>query len=134
MSTRKKLTAGASREELLSIEYRTTPRHRILQRCFASLPESQQGEELRCIAFNISATGIALALPFAPKQGTILVLKPWELPAAPPLLVRVMYAIPVTSLWHCGCESIAPLSEKDLQAWLMGPRDWVPEVQPEGRS
>ncbi len=112
---------------MLSIEYRTTPRHLILQRCFAWLPESQEGEGLRCIAYNISATGLALALPFAPPQGAILEIKAWELPAAPSLQVRVMHVKPVTALWQCGCELIAPLSEKDLQAWLMGAKDWMPK-------
>jgi hypothetical protein len=124
---------GASPDELPLVEYRTAPRHRILQRCFVLTPEAQGAEGFRSIAHNISVAGIGLALPLPLKEGIILEIKPWGLPAAPPLRARVVHVKPVAFLWFCGCELITRLSEKELQAWRMGPRNWLPEEQPDPR-
>ena len=126
MATSNELSPEASAAELPLIDYRAASRYLILQRCFVWLPGTQAGEGQRCIAYNISTSGVALAVPLPFASGTILEIKPWELPDAPALRARVVHAKALAFLWCCGCELIPPLSEQDLQAWLKGPRNWVP--------
>jgi hypothetical protein len=118
--------------ESLSIEYRSDTRELILQRCFVWLPGSPSSEALRCIAYNISLGGIAVVMPIRPESGTLLAIKAWDLPDAPSLQARVVHTKGLDYLWCCGCELITPLPEKDLQAWLKGPRDWVDEAEVKG--
>jgi hypothetical protein len=125
VATRNDPSASAASTELPSIEYRGAARHLILQRCFVWVPGGQGGEGLRCIAYNLSTSGIALAVPLPLQKGTILEVKPWELPDAPPVRARVVHAKVLEFLWCCGCELLTPLSETGLQAWLKGPRNWV---------
>ena len=125
VSTGNVLPASTPATEAPLIEYRTGSRHLILQRCFVWLPGTSGSEGLRCIAYNLSTSGIALAVPLPLIRGTILNIRPWELPDAPPLEARVVHAKAVAFLWCCGCELTTPLAEKDLQAWLMGPHNWV---------
>jgi hypothetical protein len=116
-------------EQEPSIEQRAFPRYPILQRCYVAPAGAQGPASWPCIAYNISATGIGITLPTALLSGTVVEVRAWGLPAAPPLLVRVVHVKPVAFLWYCGGEFLNPLDEKDLQAWLAGPLDWVPEDQ-----
>src|SRR5262249_34929752 len=81
-----------------SAERRAAPRHPLLQRCFV-WPPGAQGEGWRCVAYNISATGIGLTLPLPLLPGTVLRVEPWELPAARILRARVVHVRAVECLW-----------------------------------
>ena len=84
----------------------------------------------RCIAFNISTTGVGLTLPCPVRPGTVVDVHAWELPDACRLTARVVHVKQVEFLWFGGCELVRPLTEGELQAWMAGPIDWLPEAEP----
>jgi hypothetical protein len=79
----------------------------------------------------VSATGVGVALPFRPAVGTRLVVEPWRLPGAGPLLARVVHALPLEHLWLCGCELVVPLTDAELRAWVTGSQVPWPATPPE---
>jgi hypothetical protein len=107
------------------IEMRSTPRYRILQRCFVHLAQDPRPEPWRGVAYNISAAGIGLTLPHKLDKGTELTIQPWKLPGACSLQVRVVRATWVETCWFTGCELLTRLSEPEVQIWCSGPLDWV---------
>ena len=112
-------------DDLGPAERRRSPRSRIVLRCLAR-PAGRQPpahpadrpEGWRCIAYDVSATGVGVALPFRPAVGTELEVEPWNVPGAGPVLARVVHAHPLEHLWLCGCELAAPLSNPELRAWV----------------
>src|SRR5262249_14488504 len=108
------------------VERRVFPRHPILQRCLVWPPGASGTEGWRCIAHNISTTGIGIGLPCPLQPGTVLRCEAWGLPGAPPLQARVVFAKRLGFLWLGGCELLRPLSPAELQAWLLGGLDWLP--------
>ena len=54
----------------------------------------------------------------------------WGLMRGRPLLARLVRSTPLAYLWTCGCELDSPLSKEELQPWLSGPLDWLPEDRP----
>jgi PilZ domain len=126
----KEQLAGSNQAKPTTLERRAAPRHSILQRCLVW--PGIRGADPRlpggwpCIAFDISSTGIALTLPIPLHRGKVLEVEAWGLPKAQLLQVRVLRTVPVAFLWFCGCELAQPLDEEELRAWMMGPRDWLP--------
>jgi hypothetical protein len=116
---------SAREQEAHASERRGAVRLPILQRCFA-YPESTPGVlAWHVIAYNISTTGIGMALPCPVEVGTVLEVEAWQLRRAPRLRARVVHARLAYLHWFCGCELLKPLSEEELTAWLAGPTDWV---------
>src|SRR5579859_4835181 len=74
------------------VEMRTAPRRPILQRCFVYPAQASAPQPWQCIAYNISASGVGLALPVRLPEGTLLNIQAWELPRACTLKVRVVHA------------------------------------------
>ncbi len=109
------------------VDHRTGPRHRLLQRCFVRC--WGRAETWRCIAYNISVTGIGITLPVPMPEGTVLEIEAWELPRARKLRVRVVQSKQVDFLWFCGCELTSRLSEAEVRTWQMGPRDWLKSTE-----
>jgi hypothetical protein len=113
------------------IEWRASPRQRILQRCFARPVGKKSTEGWRCIAYSISTLGIGLAMPLALPVGTLFEIEPWDLPGTRPQQVRVVRTCPCEFLWFCGAEFLSPLGDKELHAWVTAPRDWLPPASKE---
>jgi hypothetical protein len=111
------------------VELRIAPRYPILQRCFAQPVAPPEPQAWRCIAFNVSATGIGIALPVELPEGTLLTVQAYNLPGTSTLQARVIHSRPVESLWFTGCEWLAFLSEDELENWCSGPMDWVENQQ-----
>jgi hypothetical protein len=107
------------------IEMRTSRRHSILQRCFVHPVNAPAPQPWQCIAYSISATGIAMALPIALPEGTVLSVQAWGLPDACPLRVQVVHTRQVHDFWFTGCESPRRLTEAELLVWRSGPIDWM---------
>jgi hypothetical protein len=108
-------------------ERRGAPRFPLLQRCFAHPADARTGPDWQVIAYNISITGIGIALPCPVELGTELEIEAWKLPRAPRLRARVVHTRLSNFLWFCGCELFTPLTEEQLSTWLAGPTDWVPK-------
>jgi len=108
-------------------ERRTSARYSILQRCIVRLGKRWDDPRVpggwRCIAYNISATGIGLTLPLPLQPGSVMEIEAWGLPAARLLRVCVVRTTPVEFAWFCGCKLLEPLTEEELKAWLMGPHN-----------
>jgi hypothetical protein len=107
------------------VESRRSPRHFILQRCFARpliAGVSAAPEGWRSIAYNISLHGVGVTLGLPLKRGTVIEVEPWNLPGAKPLRARLVHASPLEFIWLCGCELDSPLSDAELQAWLVAAR------------
>jgi hypothetical protein len=98
------------------VEYRLSPRHPILQRCFVR--PAGTAASWPCIAYDVSTHGVAVTLPCRLPPGTILEIEAWDLPGAPPLRARLVHARPVGGFWFCGCELLRGLGASQLRRWL----------------
>ncbi len=107
------------------VEMRIAPRFPILQRCFVHPLPPRAAQPWRCIAFNVSKTGVGVTLPFQLPEGTLLTIEAWNLTGSRPLQARVIHSRPVESLWFTGCELVRYLSDDELDVWCSGPTDWV---------
>ena len=100
----------------IGINRREFPRYPTLQRCFV-WPEGADGEGWRCIAYNISLTGIGLTLPVPLPADAVIRVLPHGLPGARPLRARLVHVRRLEWAFLCGCEFFEPLSEAELQTW-----------------
>jgi hypothetical protein len=125
------VAAPQAATETPAVERRAAPRYPILQRCLVRPPGRAGAADWRCIAYNISATGVGITLPYAPPAGTVLEVEAWGAPAARPVLARVVRAAPAAFLWFCGCEFVTPLAPDELRAWLATRLDRLPGEPPD---
>jgi hypothetical protein len=95
-----------------------------LQKCFAWPGSAEGGSGLRCIAFDISAVGIGLALPMALPPGSTVTVRGWGLPDAPPLRAQVAHAKRVEGVWFTGCAFPEPISDEELSRWTKLSLGW----------
>jgi hypothetical protein len=101
-----------------AVEFRSSPRYRILQRCYVRPPGVSDGEGWRSIVFSISATGVGVTLPLPLERGTEVDIEPWNLPGAQPLRARIVYVSRLEFVWLCGCEFSRRLTDDELASWL----------------
>lgn len=113
-----------------AVDMRAATRYRVLQRCFVHPARASAREAWQCIAYNISATGIGVALPVPLPEGAALSIRAWGLPRACPLRARIVHTRPVAFLWYTGCALLTPLSNADLTIWRSGPLDWLDDHPP----
>jgi hypothetical protein len=102
-------------------ERRAAVRYPLVQECLvrprgASLPGAG---DWHGIAYNLSATGVGIALPYRLRLGAELTVEAWGRDA-PLLRARVVRVRPAGSLWFHGCALAAALAAADLRAWLPG--------------
>jgi hypothetical protein len=101
-----------------TIERRSAPRYRCCAECTVR-PENATGIGLwHGIVYNISTTGIGMALPCPVNPGTVLVIEPWRWGQDRRLRARVVRSVPVSFLFFHGCEFLEPLTEAELGALL----------------
>jgi len=117
--------AGVSLTEtgIRYVEMRAATRYRILQRCLVHPAKASTPQPWQCIAYNISATGIAVGLPVKLQEGTVLSIQAWGLPRACSLQARIVRTTPLEFLWLTGCEFLNRLSDADLTVWRSGSPD-----------
>jgi hypothetical protein len=108
---------------------RGAPRYPIFQRCLVHPGNVSALQAWQCIAYNISATGIGVALPVRLQEGTVLTIQAWDLRGACLLQARIVYTRPVQFLWFTGFELLTRLSDSELEIWLSGPRDWLHDAR-----
>lgn len=104
---------------VVGVEFRRSPRYRILQRCQVRLPGASAPEAWRSIAFSISQTGIGVTMPCELQKGDELTVVAWNLPKARPLQARVVHASRLDFVWLCGCELTEQIGADDLADWLV---------------
>jgi hypothetical protein len=116
---------SSSRTGISNVDMRTATRQQMLQRCFVHSAKAGGPQAWRCIAYNISATGIGLALPVQLNEGTVLTIRAWELPRAGDLQACVVRATLIESYWFTGCEFVRRLKDSEVRVWSSGALDWV---------
>ncbi len=99
--------------EISWVEMRIAVRYSILQRCLVIPADGSSSEPWRCIAYNISATGIGIALPMQVPERTTLTVRPWNLPGVLALQAVVVHVRPVKDTWFAGCELSQRLSDDE---------------------
>jgi hypothetical protein len=102
------------------IDRRLARRYRVVQRCLVRPISAMHAgpEDWKGLVCDLSSTGLALAMSFAVRPGTVLTIEPWGLDRSLSLEVRVVRALPVEFLWLHGCELARPLSDAVLRVWL----------------
>ncbi len=98
-------------------ERRSALRFRTLRRCTVRPADSPSRSGWKAIAYDLSAAGIGLALPYPLAVSTALVVEPRGF-ASRPLEARVLRVSPVSHLWFCGCELATRIGEAELRLWL----------------
>jgi hypothetical protein len=97
------------------IERRSAPRYRCCAECTVR-PETATGVgHWKGIAYNISTTGVGLALPCPVQTDSIILIEPWRWGKGRVLRARVVRNVPVAFLYFHGCEFINPLTENELR-------------------
>src|ERR1700722_18191301 len=102
------------------LERRDAPRDRIIQRCLVWPKVGSGSVSWKGIAYDLSAAGIGVALPYPLAVGTVLVIEPVGLAGTTKLEAEVVRLTPVSYLWFCGCALSRRLSDAELQIWLAG--------------
>jgi hypothetical protein len=105
-------------DDLAAVERRAAVRHRCLRECLA-WPEGTHGiGAWSGMVYNLSRTGIGLALPYPVGAGVTLVIERWGRSGVPTLRARVVRSAPDAFVWFHGCELVRPLNEEELRRWL----------------
>jgi hypothetical protein len=92
-------------------------RYPILQRCLVRPDGSAGGADWQGIAYNVSATGLGLALPGPLRPGDVLLVEPCGLGGTRPLRARIVHSAPSPFLWFHGCQLDGPLGHDELGHW-----------------
>jgi hypothetical protein len=72
----------------------------------------------KSIAYDISLSGIGVALPYPLAVGTILMVEASGLRSTTALQARMVRHKSVSHLWFCGCEFSVPMTSAELLPWL----------------
>jgi hypothetical protein len=97
------------------VERRSAERYRCCAECTVR-PENAAGVgDWKGIVYNISTSGIGIALPCPVNEGTILTIEPWRWGHGRSLRACVVRSAPVSFLFFHGCELVDRLSERELQ-------------------
>jgi hypothetical protein len=87
------------------------------------------------MAYDISAGGVGLALPFPAPEGAVLVLEPVAVRGpARSFRARVARRALQAYVWFHGCAFLDPLSAEQLRAWLPECGDAFPGGQATGTA
>ena len=98
---------------------RTARRYPCLSECIVRMEDVGEPIDWSGMIYNISATGIGLALPFPALVGTILQIEPrGGCDELPPLRARVVRCHLQKYVWFHGCELVAELGDDELRLWL----------------
>jgi hypothetical protein len=69
------------------------------------------------MVYNISTSGVGLALAYPVQEGTILVIEPWGRKAVRSVRARVVRSSREAFVWFYGCELTSPLSGEEVETW-----------------
>jgi hypothetical protein len=99
-------------------ERRTAARHRCLSECLVRIEGAAEPLDWPGMIYNISATGIAVALPFPAPTGTVLVIEPRRPAGRRRWRARVVRGGLREYVWFHGCQFVDRLGEDELRRWL----------------
>jgi hypothetical protein len=109
----------AEKNEHARPERRQARRYRCLSECLVRLEGAAEPLDWPGMVYNISATGIGLALPFPALPGLLLVIEPRRRRSAGlRLRAQVVRCGLQEYVWFHGCEFVTPLGAEELGRWL----------------
>jgi hypothetical protein len=112
-------TPGAPAPAKRPADRRQATRHRCLSECLVRLEDAAEPLDWPGMVYNISSTGIGLALPFPALVGRVLVIEPRRpRVTGMRLRARVVRCALQQYVWFQGCEFVTPLSDEELGRWL----------------
>jgi hypothetical protein len=114
-----------SRGKLTGAERRAARRYRCLSECLVRLDDAPEPLDWPGMVYNISATGVGMALPFPAPVGAVLTLEPRRR-GGPRARARIARCALQEFVWFHGCEFVERLSDEDLRRWLRELRAEVP--------
>ncbi|SRR5579884_2420394 len=104
-------------------ERRAAPRYRCLSECLVRVEGAAEPLDWPGMVYNISATGIGLALPFPALRGMVLAIELRRRAARMRLRARVVRSGLRQYVWFHGCQFTERLSEEQLRRWLAPSRE-----------
>jgi hypothetical protein len=93
-------------------------RYACLTECLVRIDGAALGGDWPGMAFNISRSGIALALPFPVPVGAVLTIDRRSSRGAPPRRAQVVRSRLERCVWFHGCSFAEPLTEHELHTWV----------------
>jgi hypothetical protein len=118
MNAQATATAGTDSKQAMR-ERRAAPRFRCLSECLVRLEGAPEPLDWPGMVYNISATGVGMALPFPAMVGSMLTLEPRRRRGSGMRLrARVVRCGLQEYVWFHGCEFTERLSEAELRRWL----------------
>lgn len=105
--------AGAPR-----VERRKARRFACLTECLVRIEGAALDGDWPGMAFNVSATGLALALPFPVPVGAVLLIDRRSSRGTPPRRAEVVRCKLERCVWFHGCAFVERLTEDELRAWM----------------
>ncbi len=110
---------GSTKSQRTTSERRAARRHPCLSECLVRMEGVGEPLDWSGMIYNLSSTGLGLALPFPALSGTILQIEPRRGGKQPlRLRARVVRCALQKYVWFHGCELVTPLGEAELQQWL----------------
>jgi hypothetical protein len=103
-----------------AVERRRAVRYRCMSECLVRVEGAAEPLDWPGMVYNISATGIGLALPFPAMPGMILVIEPRRRRGGPGLCARarVVRAGLRQYVWFHGAEFLERLPDEEFALWL----------------
>jgi hypothetical protein len=101
-------------------ERRAARRFACLHECLVRIEGAAEPLDWPGMVYNISATGVGLALPFPALTGMVLLIEPrGRCHAAMRLRARVVRSSLKKYVWFHGCEFVTELSDEELRRRLI---------------
>jgi PilZ domain len=117
MAARARRTRTATQRRHPETERRAAQRLRCLRECLVRV-EGGAAVDGNGMAYDVSAHGIGLALPFPVPEGAVLVIEPLALRGPRRAFrARVARCVLQEYVWFHGCAFLEPLSEEQLRMW-----------------
>jgi hypothetical protein len=118
MAARARRTRTATQRRHPETERRAAQRLRCLRECLVRV-EGGAAVDGNGMAYDVSANGVGLALPFPVPEGTVLVIEPLALGGLRRAFrARVARRMLQEYVWFHGCTFLEPLAKAELQMWL----------------
>jgi hypothetical protein len=111
-------TSPAPSPTVPAIDRRAAERFPCARECMVRPQDATDARDWHAIAYDISACGIGIGLPYAVEPGTILVIRPWCRSDVAAVRARVVRRNMVKFLWFHGCELLETLRAEEVQRWL----------------
>ncbi len=99
-------------------ERRKAVRYRCMRECSVRVEGMEENGDWPGMSYNISRTGIAIALPFPAREGATLTIQFLGRKRMAPVQACVVRSQMQAFVWFHGARFLTPLEDDELKAWL----------------